>query len=509
MANPYIKRAHSETEFDVFKLLELEKCAADPIYFMRNYVKIQHPVDGVVPFDLFEYQEEMIDLIHNNKDSLLLCSRQLGKTISAAIYILWFATFNRAKLCVIASKNMSHATEIMSRIKFAYEELPNWLKAGCKFYNRTSIEFDNDSVIKSEATTEKTGRGGSPSILMLDEISFISARIQTALWASIAPSLSTGGKLIMTTTPNGDQDLFARLWRGSMSGTNSFVHKIVLYHRHPERGPESGYREEMIGKLGELTVRIELDCEFLSSDALLINSVRLAELRTIQPSFEDNGFKFWNEEEKSPMYLIGCDVASGSGSDFSVIQVFGFPSLIQVAQYRSNMLNIPELYTKLKWIVNHLSRPVNGRRPEVMWSYERNSIGEAVSALYNTDETPPEFADLINDVQGKLGMVTTNKSKVLACMQLKTLIEKIKNGMTLRSEMDVFELKNYIACAGSYGGKQGATDDCVAALLIIVRLIKHVADFDNRAHKLMYDYNSDDYVTDDCDISDEPMPMIF
>ena len=506
-ANPYIKRAHAQSEYSPFQLLELERCSEDPIYFMENYVKVQHPTDGVVPFKLYEYQREIIDLIHNNKDSLILCSRQLGKTTLAAIYILWFATFHEAKECVIASKNMGHAVDIMERIKFAYEELPNWLKAGCLFFNRTSIKFDNNSVIKSQATTEKTGRGNSPAILMLDEVSFVARKIQEKIWASIAPSLSTGGKLIMTTTPNGDQDLFARLWRGSISGNNNFKNITVLYTRHPDRGPESGYREDMISKLGELTVRVELDCEFLSTDALLVSSMRLAELRSRIHDYEDNGFRFWSQPERSPMYLVGVDVATGSGQDYSVVEVFAFPSLQQVAQYRSNELKIPALYDKIKWILNRLSKPVNNRRPDVMWTFERNAIGEAISALYNTDELQPEHAELINDVPGKFGMVTTARSKVLACMQLKALIEKIRNGLNLNSDMNIFELKNFIATGGSYAGKQGATDDTVMALLLIVRLIKYVADFDPDAHRIMYSHDEHDY-EDDLEMTDEPIAFI-
>lgn len=256
--NPNIKRAHSTSEFDSDKIIELQRCKRDPIYFMEKYVKIQHPTKGAVPFVLYPYQHEMIAAIHNNKDTILLCSRQMGKTTVAAMYILWFATFNRAKRCVIASKAMAHAVEIQSRVKFAYEELPEWIKAGCTYFNRTSIEFDNKSVIICEATSEKTGRGSSPSIIFLDEIAFISKRIQDEMWASLAPALSTGGKFIITSTPNGDSDLFATLWRGAMAGNNSFVPLQFLWWQHPDR--DKKYYDEMMGKLGPIRVRQELDC---------------------------------------------------------------------------------------------------------------------------------------------------------------------------------------------------------------------------------------------------------
>jgi hypothetical protein len=348
---------------------------------------------------------------------------------------------------------------------------------------------------------------------MLDEISFIRPNIQEALWASIAPSLSTGGKLILTTTPNGDTDLFARLWRESIAGLNRFAHLMKLYHEHPERGEGSGYREDMLEKLGELRVRVELDCEFLSSDALLVNSQRLIELRHKPPLFEDNGFKFWDIHSVNSMYLVGADIATGSGRDFSVIQVYEFPSLQQIAEYRSNILNIPELYQKLKWILELLSTPNQNKRAEIFWTYERNGIGEAITALYNTDDNPPEFAELVSDVPGKFGMQTTNRAKVLACLQLKTLIEKINNGISINSEMAIYELKNFIISGGSYAAKQGSTDDVVCALLLIVRLLKHVGDFDDKARRLLYEYHENDYnpsgdFNNSANDDDEPIPFL-
>lgn len=276
--NPGLKRAHASSEFNGDRILELKRCKNDPIYFMEKYVKVQHPTKGSVPFVLYPYQKDMIKAIHENKDTILLCSRQMGKTTVAAMYILWFATFHKAKRCVIASKAMSHAVEIQSRIKFAYEELPEWLKAGCTFYNRTSIEFDNKSVIICEATSEKTGRGSSPSIIFLDEIAFISRRIQDEMWGSLTPALSTGGKFIITSTPNGDSDLFATLWRGAQAGMNSFKPLQFLWWQHPDR--DKKYYDEMVGKLGQVRARQELDC--VDGDAMVtVRDVNTGEIINI------------------------------------------------------------------------------------------------------------------------------------------------------------------------------------------------------------------------------------
>jgi hypothetical protein len=257
MAN-FIKRPHATAEYTPDSIQELIKCKADPIYFIENYVKVHAPTKGKVPMILFDYQKEMLLAIHEHKDVIILASRQLGKTTVVAMYILWMTCFYDDKTCVIASKAMKHATEIMARIKFAYEELPDWLKPGCKYYSRTSIEFDNGSTINSEATSEKTGRGGSPDFLMVDEIAFLNKRIQTEMWASLAPSLSTGGKFVITSTPNGDSDLFATLWRGAKSAANSFFPVQVMWYQHPDR--DDAYYKDMAGKLGPVKVRQELDC---------------------------------------------------------------------------------------------------------------------------------------------------------------------------------------------------------------------------------------------------------
>jgi hypothetical protein len=254
---------------------------------------------------------------------------------------------------------------------------------------------------------------------------------------------------------------------------------------------------------------ISHNCEFLSSDSLLIKSLKLNELRSETPALIDQGFKFWAEDIRSQLYIVGCDIATGSGSDFSVIEVFAFPSLVQVGEYRSNELNIPQLYEKIKMILNRLTRSINGKRADCLWTFERNGVGEAIAALYNTDEHPPEYAELVNDVPGKFGMVTSSKNKVLSCLQLKSLIEKVRNGLHIKSEINIFELKNFIATGGSYAGKQGATDDSVMALVLIVRLLKYIAEFDNIGHDIMYKFEQSEHDIDNIEFTDEPIPMVM
>lgn len=544
MKNPQLKRAYATDEYTPEMVMELVRCKKDPVYFMKKYIKIQHPKRGTIKFNMFEYQERFVRCMHENRYVITLQPRQCGKTLTAAMYLLWFAMFYEPEkndidqvegeedssadaTILIASKNQGHALEIAERVRFAYEELPNWIKPGLKYWNRHSVWFDNGSRIISEATTEKTGRGLSITKLYLDELAFINPRIQEALWASLAPTLSTGGSAIVSSTPNGDTELFAQLWRKAMSAqldkenadpaavesaddapTIGFVPFQVNWREHPERGDR--YWQEMLAMLGELKTRQEVGCEFLSSDAMLISSMKLQQLTTKPVHHTDMGFKFWVPEESlggvGKTYLISLDPATGSGNDFSVIEVVDFPSLNQVAEYRTNNVNIPLLYAKLKWIILKLSEPVGRGRSEVLWTFERNGIGEAVAALYMNDEKQPEHAELYCDVPNKLGVFTSGKTKILACLQLKQLIEKTKNGLQVNSEHLLFELKNFVAKGGSYEGKAGATDDAVMAMVGIVRLIKRLSEWNDEAFKQVNEYLEPGDPGDT--FGDEPVPFI-
>lgn len=508
MKNPQIKKAFATDEYTPQMIQELARCQKDPVYFMKNYIKVQHPTKGVIKFDLYEYQERFVKCMHENRFVVTLQPRQCGKTLTVAMYLLWYAMFNADVTLLIASKNQGHALEIAARVRFAYEELPSWIKCGVKYYNRHNIELDNGSRIISEATTEKTGRGLAITKIYLDELAFISPRIQEELWASLTPTLSTGGSAIVSSTPNGDTELFAQLWRGSMAGLNGYVPFSVHWREHPERGDD--YWDLMVGQLGLLKTRQEVGCEFLSSDALLINSLKMHQIAGKMVHHEDMGFKFWVPEEtlggSKKTYLVSCDPATGNGNDFSVIEVFDFPGLNQIAEYRTNDVNIPLLYAKLKWIINKLSGPTAQGRAEVVWTFERNGIGEAVSALYQNDEKQPSHAELYCDVPGKNGIYTTSKTKVLACLQLKQLVEKTTNGFKINSEHLLYELKNFVAKGGTYEAKAGATDDAVMATVGIVRLLKRLAEWNDEAFKQVNEYVNPGDENDQ--FGDEPVPFL-
>ena len=255
--------------------MEIARCMNDPIYFMCTYMKVQHPVRGSIPFEMYDYQKQAVKAFLEHDDCIVMLGRQMGKTTVIAAFLLWFTCFKPEKYVLVASKDNDAAMDVLNRIRFSYEELPMWLKPGCVYFNRHEISFDNGSTIKSSATTEGTGRGRSISLLMIDELAFVNRQIQQAMWTSLAPTLSTGGQCIISSTPNGDQDLFAQLWRaaegeaatvgeGEETVEIDFYPVFAPWYSHPDRGngePDSKegvlYKKRMIAKVGELMFRQE------------------------------------------------------------------------------------------------------------------------------------------------------------------------------------------------------------------------------------------------------------
>ena len=212
----FIKKPNVKQVFNAEEIDHLTKCCDPvdgPIYFMENFMRIQHPVKGALLMKPYPFQYDMMRTYAGHIQSIILTSRQMGKTTISACYILWYAMFMDDSYILVASKTGDDALDIMDRIRFAYESLPDFIRAGVREYNKKTMRFDNGSVIASATTTASTGRGKSLSMIYLDEFAFVDPpEIAEQLWTSLSPAISTGGKVIMTSTPNSDQDKFAELW---------------------------------------------------------------------------------------------------------------------------------------------------------------------------------------------------------------------------------------------------------------------------------------------------------
>lgn len=511
--DPQIKRAGEQCEYTMEQVRELRRCQDDPIYFIKKYCRIQHPVRGAISFQLYDYQEEMIRNFHENRMNIVLSARQTGKSTVSSMYLLWFAIFNFDKTILIASNRNKGAMEMIERIQYAYRNLPHWLKPGVTDdgWNKHAIKFDNESSIESEATSENSGRGSSISLLYLDEFAFVPPAIAEEFWASISPTLATGGSCIISSTPNGDTNIFATLWRGAQVEANGFKATYVAWDDPP--GRDERFKEEQIAQIGEHKWRQEYECEFLSSDALLIDSLVLAQLTpTVMasiPQFDINGVRFWKKPRSGVSYLVGVDPATGTGEDFTVINVFEFPSMEQVAMFRSNTMSSAKIYPVLKNLLKFLERSGS----QVYFSIENNGVGEGLLALYEADERPPQGSEMISETgKSRLGIATTGQSKMRACLNLKELIES--GNLTIKSQVLLTELKEFSRRGANYEARRGSTDDCVSSVLIVLRILEEISSFEQAAFNKLravedYEWGSGDVTYYDEDDPDQaPMPII-
>ena len=196
-----VKKPHLTQNYTNVQVQELAYCINNPVYFIENYCNVQHPVKGRMRFALYPFQQELIAIYNDFRYSIAMLPRQTGKSTTAAAYLLWYAMFKPDSTILVASNKYLGASEIMTRLRFAYETLPEWIKAGVTSYNKGSVEFDNGSRIVAQATTENTGRGMSLTLVYLDEFAFVPPRIANEFWTSLSPTLATGGKCIITSTP--------------------------------------------------------------------------------------------------------------------------------------------------------------------------------------------------------------------------------------------------------------------------------------------------------------------
>lgn len=215
---------------------EYKKCLDEPMYFMKKYVKIQHTERGTLPFELYPFQEETLKSFIDNDKNIVLKSRQMGISTLVSAYALWLMLFHNDKSVVVISRTQAATKDIVTKVKFASERLPSWLKVPLIENNALSIRFKNGSNIKAVSSAAGSARGNAASLIILDEAAFIPDANE--VWVAANATTSTGGKSIILSTPNGIGDFFHKMWSDAESGSNGFKTIRLRWDLHPERDQE-------------------------------------------------------------------------------------------------------------------------------------------------------------------------------------------------------------------------------------------------------------------------------
>ena len=318
---------------------EYLKCAVDPAYFLKKYAVIQHPIEGKIPFSLYDFQEKMVSDFNEHNYNVILKARQLGISTLTAGYALWMMTFQSDKNILVIATKQDTAKNLVTKIRVMHANLPNWVKSNCVEDNKLSLRYSNGSQVKAIASSEDAGRSEALSLLILDEAAFIE-KIDM-IWTAAQSTLATGGQCIALSTPNGVGNWFHKVWVEAEEGESDWNFIRLHWSLHPDR--DERWRAEQEKLLGPSMAAQEYDCDFITSGQTVIDGVILEEYKNTQVEDPvekrgvDGNLWIWRQPNYTKDYVVSADVARGDGSDFSAFHVLDVETMEQVAEYKGKI----------------------------------------------------------------------------------------------------------------------------------------------------------------------------
>lgn len=458
-----IKHVGQEISYTPEQIQELMLCQADIFHFLK-YVKIIHPDRGRVTFIPWDYQTELFQLINENRFVIALIARQQGKSIMVAAYLLWYSIFHDDKTVGVVSNNEEGAIDILDRIKVMYEELPDWLKPGQAEYNKKTIMFENGTKIRARATSKDSFRGRTLNICFADEFAFVDPQWKadeffTSNWPTI--SASKESKFIIVSTPKGIGNIFHRIYAEAENNLNTFKHYYADWSAHPDRDEE--WAKEQRANLGSRRFNQEFGCSFLGSESTLLDESKLKELLAqekedpIQLLGKNDRLRIYEHAIPGAQYVLGVDVAKGTGEHYSTIQVFRIDSvkpvrMDQVAVFEDNFTDVYEF----AGIIDRVANTYNGAYIMCENNAEGSAIVNQLWWEYENENLVCEGTKIT-----KLGVRATTKTKPIANLLMKKLIED--NSIIIRDYNTIQQFLTFLDMGNNRFGGNGNDDDLISA----------------------------------------------
>ena len=473
LGNQNLKRIGVELQYTEEQVKEILKCSEDPTYFIKTYMKIVNVDHGLVPFDMWSFQEDMVRTFHENRFSICKMPRQVGKTTTSAGYMLWCVLFQENFNIAILANKGSLAREILGRIQYAYEYLPIWLQQGIKVWNKGNFELENGSKINAYATSGAGVRGGSYNLIFLDEFAFVPKNMADDFFTSTYPVISSGKttKVIIVSTPFG-LNHFYKMWVDATEGRSTY--KPLEIHWSQVPGRDEAWRVETIRNTSEEQFRQEFETEFIGSSATLVSGSKLRSLAFRTPVESEEGLDIYEKPKPGRLYICTVDCAEGVGLDYQSINVIDVSEVPykQVAKYRNNKLPLLFFPTIIYSLAN--------RYNEAFVLIETNNVGQQVVDILHYDlEYENVYKIDHHHIKGQtisggfrkassFGIKTTKTVKKIGCANLKTLIESDK---LLIVDFDtIAELNTFVRVRDSYQAEEGNNDDLAMGLVLFAWL---------------------------------------
>jgi len=454
--NANIKRDGVTISYTEEQFLEYARCKNSPAYFAKKYCKIIHPDTGLVPFNLYPYQEKMYDNFENNRFNIVLACRQSGKSIAAVGYVLHYAIFQATKNVAVLANKAATAREMLARITLMLENLPFWLQPGCKALNKSEMTFSNNSKIFSAGTSSSSIRGITASLIYLDEFAFVDSA--ELFYTSTYPVISAGkqSKVIITSTANGVGNMFYKIWEGASQKTNKFVPFRVDWWDVP--GRDEAWKKLTISNTSELQFAQEFGNSFLGTGNTLIDAGTLLSLKAKSAMHEFGPVKIYEESEDGHSYAMTVDVSQGIGSDYSTFSIIDTTSkpFKQVATYRDDKIS-PILFPDhiVKWAKLYNDAYV---------IVENNDQGLLVcNGIYQDLEYENLHMESMVRNNG-LGIRMTTKVKRVGCSGFKDILES--GNLEIYDADTISEISTFEQIRNSYEASQGNHDDLVMNLVL-------------------------------------------
>jgi hypothetical protein len=456
--NRQVKADNVVQEWTEQQVKEYAKCMHDASYFARTYCKVISLDRGLVPFDLYPYQEEMFSHFQNNRFSIVLACRQSGKSISSVAYLLWYAIFHAEKTVAVLANKGATAREMLARVTLMLENLPFFLQPGTKALNKGSLEFSNLSRIVAAATSGSSIRGMSVNLLYLDEFAFVERAAE--FYTSTYPVVSSGKdtKIIITSTANGIGNMFHKIWEGAMQNASEFVPFRVDWWDVP--GRDEKWKDKTIGNTSQLQFDQEFGNTFFGTGATLISAEHLLEQRA-KPHIqvlEGGSLLMYESPDPKHSYIMLVDVSKGRGLDYSTFNLIDISQrpFKQVAVYRCNTIS-PILYPTIIYKYANLYN-------EAYTIIEANDQGSLVcNGLYNDLEYENLHMDSLIRAD-RIGVEMNRKTKRIGCSAIKDIIEHGK--LDIVDPQTILEMSTFVARGSSYEASEGNHDDLMMNLVL-------------------------------------------
>lgn len=471
LGNPNLPTKDAKFEYTPEQAEAILNCRDDLLYFAENYFFIVDPDKGKILIPLFEYQTRLLKAFKNHRFNIINASRQIGKTTVMTILALHFACFQDYKNVVIVANKEDTAKMIFKRVKLAYEALPNWLKPGVTIWGQTGLELTNGSSIQISTTTGSAARGQAIQLLLLDELAFIEPdSIVEDFWKSVWPTISRAktSQVLITSTPNGKNNLFFKLMDGAIRGENGFHPEEVTWREVPDRDEE--WKKQQIATLGSFEAfEQEFNCLFIDDGTSGIDAELFDELKKDCKEapiiLKEGKYHIWKEPvlDGSRTYVAGVDVSEGVDQDASVIQILDITDLQeieQVAVYHNAKIAPYEFTNEVYEILQNWGNP--------MALVERNNQGAIVCDRLEKELMYPNVVSWGAKVAHKnpqIGIISHTNTKHKAVLNERYFINEIRS-VIFHDIHTLNEFKTFVRYPnGSWKAKSGDHDDRVMSFI--------------------------------------------